>query len=223
MNHICEYCKKEFEFILGSGFNRYCSNYCKSYWKRNRKLSKNHKEKIRKSLLGRKLTIERRKNISNSKKGKPVSEEQKKNLSLKLKGRKRSEEIRKKFSLAQQLSVKLGKHKGWKARKNKEPSYAENFFIKVLENNQINFIREYKINRFFADFAFLEKKLVLEIDGKQHLLPKRALSDKIKDEILKKEGWKVYRIKWKNPINEENSNYIRKEIINFLKWWKLYS
>jgi very-short-patch-repair endonuclease len=136
--------------------------------------------------------------ISKSKKLYKYTDEHRKNLSKKMK------------ILAQQGII------GWKPRK--EPSYAEKFFMKVLDDNNLKYLREYKIVRFFADFAFLDKKIVLEIDGKQHLYRKEY--DKKRDKILRKNGWKVFRIAWKNINIKNNASYIGKEIKKFLKFYQ---
>jgi hypothetical protein len=36
---------------------------------------------------------------------------------------------------------------------------------------------------------------------------------------LKKNGFIVYRIKWKNPINDINKKYIKEEIEKFIKFY----
>jgi very-short-patch-repair endonuclease len=45
---------------------------------------------------------------------------------------------------------------------------------------------------------------LIEIDGQQHLLPERVISDRAKDKLLQDKGWTVYRISWQtdNIINE---------------------
>lgn len=101
-------------------------------------------------------------------------------------------------------------HKGWESRKDKTPSWAEQFVIDKLDLLGIEYKRDYKINRFFGDFAFLEKRIVLEIDGKQHL--HRVDFDKNRDLIIEKENWKVIRIPWKH----KNFKFMHKEIDNFL-------
>lgn len=45
-------------------------------------------------------------------------------------------------------------------------------------------------------------------------------SDLIRDKALQENGDKVYRIKWKNPINKENKAYIKTEIEKFLKFYR---
>jgi len=137
-----------------------------------------------------------------------------------------SPEYKKKLSKSIKERVTNGSHKGWSNRS--IISYPEKFFIKVLENN--NLLDKCKINfpirkrdlgisdnaNYFLDFFFEEKKLDVEIDGKQHSYIERLESDKVRDELLKAYGIKVYRISWKNPINEINKKYIEEEIAKLL-------
>ena len=116
---------------------------------------------------------------------------------------------------------KEGKIKGWSSRTKLSSSYAEKFFEKALSNNKyykdIDYTRELKVDKYFIDFAFVDKKIALEIDGKQHLLPERIASDKLKDECLEKNGWYIIRIPWKSLRKEENKVYIKQQIDNLLE------
>ncbi len=135
------------------------------------------------------------------------------------------EETRKKLSAAVQNRIKNGTHKGWTTR-NIE-SFAERFFKRVLENNNISYEFNKPIEKnklgiqengcYFLDFA-LSNKIDLEIDGKQHKLEDRRAHDKIRDERLTNNGWKVYRIEWKSL--PKNNEYIKNEIDKFLAWYQ---
>jgi very-short-patch-repair endonuclease len=58
------------------------------------------------------------------------------------------------------------------------------------------FRRQHPIDRYVVDFVNLENKLVIELDGRQHLgNPK----DKIRDEWLRAEGYRVLRF-WDNDV-----------------------
>ena len=59
--------------------------------------------------------------------------------------------------------------------------------------------------------------IYLEIDGKQHEY--RKDHDKIRDKILKDNGFNVYRIKWKSINSEKGKNYIENEINKFLDFY----
>ena len=66
----------------------------------------------------------------------------------------------------------------------------------------------------------LEKDIYgFEIDGKQHKYFERKESDKIRDGLLKKNEFIVYRIEW-NEINSENGKQLMKtKIDKFLQWY----
>jgi len=124
--------------------------------------------------------------------------------------------------------IKNGLHKGWQSRN--IISYPEKFFIEVLKNNNLE--NEYKFNfpinkkrdleidepySYFLDFYFTEKKILLEIDGKQHEYRKEH--DELRDERLKSIGIKIHRIKWKSINNEKGKEYIKNEIDKFLDFY----
>jgi len=109
--------------------------------------------------------------------------------------------------------VTNGTHNGWSSRSKLKPSYAEQYVINLLDELKItNITREYKINKWFIDFADIDRKLALEIDGKQHELPERKASDQVKDQYLKDNGWTILRIKWKKITAE-----FREELIKVLQ------
>lgn len=123
--------------------------------------------------------------------------------------------------------VKNGTHKGWQSRN--ITSYPEKFFISVLKNN--NLFDKCKVNfkikkndlgldeegNYFLDFYFLDKKIDLEIDGKQHNFRKEH--DEKRDQYISNNGIIVYRIKWKSINNDKGKKYIKNEIDKFLDFY----
>ena len=106
------------------------------------------------------------------------------------------------------------------SRKNKEHSYPEKWVIKILKNelNQIENI-DYETEKYFygqfLDFGWNDKKKCIEIDGDQHdRFPERKIKDLEKEENLKKDNWKLLRIKWKDVCN--NTQYWVQRIIEFI-------
>lgn len=77
-------------------------------------------------------------------------------------------------------------------------SYPEKLFLDKLEmlnwGEKYSIIREYCIFPYFIDFAFVNEKVAVEIDGSQHLLVDRKESDDKKDKLLLQNGWSVIRI-----------------------------
>lgn len=126
---------------------------------------------------------------------------------------------REKIILKAKENYRTGRTKGWTTRR-LQPSYAEKFWLEVLTSNSILYERELKVDKFFIDFALMEEKIALEIDGKQHKYRERQLSDSVKDSLLSKNGWTVYRIPWREINSEEGKSYIKKEIDAFLEFYR---
>lgn len=133
--------------------------------------------------------------------------------------RKNNPEYIRKLKESHNKRVLDGTHAGWKSRN--MPSYAELFFMDVLRSNGIEYEFEKHVGKYFIDFAINSKNIALEIDGKQHLQKERMESDKLKDEFLKSNGWKVYRIQWKSINSENGKLYIKTEIDKFLEFYKI--
>ena len=89
-----------------------------------------------------------------------------------------------------------GEDFGWRIRDKFSHSYPESIAMRILEEMNISYERELRIGKYFIDFACTDKKIAIEIDGKQHMQEDRAQSDRRKDALLYEQGWKVYRIKW---------------------------
>jgi len=85
-------------------------------------------------------------------------------------------------------------------------SYPEKLFLYECKRIELCkkhlIVREYSVFPYFIDFAFVNERVAVEIDGSQHLLPERIEKDKIKDEFLKSKNWKVIRIPANNIIKD---------------------
>ncbi len=71
----------------------------------------------------------------------------------------------------------------------------------VLRNRQLagaKFCRQLPIDRYFADFACVEAKLVVELDGSQHI-EAQAAYDIERTRTLEAAGWFVMRF-WNNDV-----------------------
>ncbi len=62
------------------------------------------------------------------------------------------------------------------------------------------FRRQHPLGRFVSDFACVERKIVLELDGESHL--ERTQQDQQRTQWLESEGWMVIRF-WNNEIYDE--------------------
>lgn len=122
-----------------------------------------------------------------------------------------------------------GTFKGWNSRN--ILSYPEKFWIKVLNNNNITYIANYPvkqengINNWFLDF-YIElnnKKIDLEIDGKQHKYKDRIESDTKRDIYIKSLGYEVYRIEWNEINSESGKDKMKHKINHFLEYIKQFN
>lgn len=123
---------------------------------------------------------------------------------------------------AHEIAVKNGTFKPWQSRK--IISYPEQFWMNVLQNNNIKFIHNYYFkNKYFLDFYIKVNNIEidLEIDGKQHKYEDRKIHDKERDTFIKQHNLIVYRIEW-NEINSEKGSLLMKEKIdNFIKFYNI--
>lgn len=85
---------------------------------------------------------------------------------------------------------------GWQTRKKMNMTTLEKIAYDILIEKNIKFEREYKVGKWFIDFAIIDVKAAIEMDGRQHNDEKRKNSDIIKDNYLKNKGWKIIRIKY---------------------------
>ena len=82
----------------------------------------------------------------------------------------------------------------------KKSTDTENYLWLFLRNRQIEgikFRRQEPLGRFILDFVSYERKLVVEVDGGQHVLEKEK--DKERDEWLSSQGYEVLRF-WDHEV-----------------------
>lgn len=126
----------------------------------------------------------------------------------------------------QQRLLDNGTHKGWASRK--IISYPEKFWMEVLKNNNIDYSFNHVVKKselgvendnsnYFLDFL-IDGNIDLEIDGKQHKYADRAESDKVRDELLSKNGYTVYRVEWNEINTEVGKQHMKEKIESFLKF-----
>ena len=66
--------------------------------------------------------------------------------------------------------------------------------LRILRHLGFRFRRQHPIGTYFVDFACLERKLVLEVDGSRHSEPLAKEQDKQRTAWLESEGYRVIRI-----------------------------
>jgi very-short-patch-repair endonuclease len=93
-------------------------------------------------------------------------------------------------------------------------SYIEQWFfdsviIKHSLLKKYDIINEYPEYPYFIDFVFLNVKLAIELDGKQHFRNiKNQNRDIKKQALLVERGWKVYRIRFNELTQEKISDFL---------------
>ncbi len=82
----------------------------------------------------------------------------------------------------------------------RDGSRAEKICWELLRNRRIagvKFRRQHPIEPFFADFACISRKLVIEIDGEHHAFQVDADTQRTK--MMERDGWRVVRF-WANHV-----------------------
>ena len=75
----------------------------------------------------------------------------------------------------------------------------EKYLWKYLRERQLEgfkFRRQHPIGKYIVDFINLERKIIIEVDGGQHLENKK---DKLRDKWLEEKGYEVLRF-WDNEV-----------------------
>ena len=135
------------------------------------------------------------------------------------KTRKHTEKVKERLrqKRVEYLQKKTGKT-AWERRARREMSYLEAWFqeeviLKHNLNEKHQIITEYHVGGYFIDFAFLDKMIAVEIDGRCHFDKNMHRHDRDfkKDEVLKAEGWNVIRMNF-HDIRHNNAELVE----NFL-------
>ena len=81
----------------------------------------------------------------------------------------------------------------------KELTPAERKLWAIIRNDQlgVNFRRQHAIDKYIPDFVCSEKKLIIELDGSQHL--EQTEYDEERTKYLESLGYKVIRF-WNNDV-----------------------
>src|ERR1700686_943879 len=198
---ICPFCNSEFKtFDGGQNARSFCSKSCAM---KSRKQSEENKKKLSDSVI--KWNKENNKNpdyickydmeIRNCLQcNNPFSTYNKRlrfcSKVCSNKHHKHSPETKEKLRKILKTRYEQGLAKGWLPRSS--PSFPETITSQILKELGIVFVTEHPAKRWLIDFADPVRKIALEIDGKQHDLPKRKASDANKDDYLLSEGWEVH-------------------------------
>lgn len=179
----CKHCSKQFRtralmrkhIIEDHGIIGKRGGWCKGLTKDTDPRLKKTGDTYRKHLAEGKFTP--------SQTGKPHSAAEKKNLSQKLK----------KFYKEHPDLVP------YKLHHSSKESYPEKYFNDLFAKENISgFERDYYVDGYYLDYAFIDKKVDFEVDGSQHYVdPKIVEHDKVRTQHLESLGWKTFRIDWR--------------------------
>jgi len=98
----------------------------------------------------------------------------------------------------------------------KNQTDAENLIWRHLRRKQVEglrFKRQQPIGKYIVDFVFLEKRLILEIDGGQHDIEKEK--DEQRTNWLMSEGYRVLRF-WNNEVLTNIEGVLETILLNVL-------
>lgn len=87
---------------------------------------------------------------------------------------------------------------------------AEKILWGIVRRHALNgckFRRQHKIGNFIVDFVCIEKKLVIELDGRYHEIPKQFAYDEQRSTVLRERGFKVVRF-WNSEVLFERDTVI---------------
>lgn len=101
--------------------------------------------------------------------------------------RKRSKELRK--------NLTLGEKRMWD-------------LLRQFNRQGARFRRETPIGPYIADFAWLSRKLVVEVDGDHHGLPEQRQHDENRDGFLASQGFKVLRFESADMLESVEGAYL---------------
>ena len=84
-----------------------------------------------------------------------------------------------------------------------------------LKRLPFNVRRQHNIENYIVDFYIAEKKIVIEVDGIQHLLPEHKESDIQRDAVMS--SWGIVVLRYSNDSIQNNFNTVAEDILKHLE------
>lgn len=132
-----------------------------------------------------------------------------------------SDEQKIKISKSLKEAHSEGRHPGWSFINNDKNrrSFPEKYFLKLLKQYKLvdkyTFVEKFPLSKYTFDFALIDLKVDIEIDGSQHYRTDESIKhDNKRDKYSESKGWKVYRIAWKEIQN--NPKVVMEELIKWI-------
>jgi len=98
-------------------------------------------------------------------------------------------------------------HRAGELRKELTPAERKLWaYLRGDKLNGVNFRRQHAIGNYIVDFVSIKKKLVIELDGSQHL--EQAKYDVERTRYLESQGYRVIRF-WNNDVMNDMKGIFR--------------
>ena len=98
-------------------------------------------------------------------------------------------------------------------RKNMTPE-EKHLWYDFLKRLPMNVRRQHNIENYIVDFYIAEKKIVIQIDGRQHLLPEHKEADEQRDTALA--SWGISVLRYSNNEIRNSFNEVASDILKHL-------
>ena len=99
-------------------------------------------------------------------------------------------------------------------RKNMTPE-EKHLWYDFLKRLPVNVRRQHNIENYIVDFYMAEKKIVIEVDGRQHLLPEHKEADEQREAVLA--IWGISVLRYSNDSIRNNFNAVTEDILEHLE------
>ena len=99
-------------------------------------------------------------------------------------------------------------------RKNMTPE-EKRLWYDFLKRLPYNVRRQHNIQNYIVDFYIAEKKIVIEIDGKQHASPEHKEADEQRDKSLA--NWNISVLRYSNESIRNNFRAVAEDILKNLE------
>ena len=98
-------------------------------------------------------------------------------------------------------------------RKNMTPE-EKHLWYDFLRQFPLNVRRQHNIENYIVDFYIAEKKIVIELDGRQHLSPEHKQADEQRDRDLA--SWNITVLRYSNDSVRNNFTAVTAEILRHI-------
>ena len=98
-------------------------------------------------------------------------------------------------------------------RKNMTPE-EKHLWYDFLKRLPFNVRRQHNIENYIVDFYIAEKRIVIEVDGRQHLLPEHIEADKQRDRDLL--YWNIAVLRYSNDSVRNNLTAVAADILKHI-------